>query len=150
MATPLSTGTSIQIGTHILQYDGLILTVTSRGDMRLAQQLEVLSQYQALVEHHGYVLILVHVGEATGMDMNSRKAAAEWGKTYQVRCRSAIVGAPFVVRVALELMNRGATLLSGQMSPLKFFATEEEARQWLLAQIPTLENVASIGKSAST
>jgi hypothetical protein len=149
MVTPLSSGTSIQIGTHILQYDGRILSATFRGDLPLAQNLEILAQYQALVEHHGYVLILMHVAESTGIDMNARKAAAEWGKTYHERCRSAVVGAPFVIRIVLELMNRATNLLSGQIGALKFVATEEEARGWLLAQIPKLENIASTRKSAT-
>ena len=139
MVTPLSSGTSIQIGKHILEYDGVVLKVVFHGYLPLAQDLEVLAQYQAIIEDRGYTLILLQVAEATGIDSAARKAAADWGKIYNVRCRSAVVGAPFVVRVALELMNRATNLLSRQTTPLGFFATEEEAREWLLAQISTLE-----------
>ena len=141
MVTPLSSGTTIQIGTHVLAREGRFLTLFARGVLNLEQNLEILGQYQAVVDDQGYALVVLNVEEAHGIDMHARKAAAEWGKEYVDRCRCAVVGAPFVVRVVLDLMNRATNALSRstERPQVGFFATAEEARQWLLAQIPSLK-----------
>ena len=139
MVTPLSRGTSIQLGPHDLARNGPILEIRVHGELTLAQTLELLTHYEALLEEQGYVLILLDVAKASGMDMPARKASAEWGKKYNDRCRTAVVGAPFVIRIAIELMNRAANVLARRPSnvALGFFETEVEAQHWLLAQIPT-------------
>ncbi len=144
MATALSDGTSIQIGTHSLARDGSIVKMTMCGELTLEQTLEILAHYQALLEEQGYVLIVLDVAQARGMAMPARKASAEWGKTYGDQSRSAVIGAPFVIRTAMELMNRAANVLArrSRSVPLGFFATEDEARSWLLSQIPIIEHAA--------
>ena len=46
----------------------------------------------------------------------------------------AIVGASFTLRVAAMLTARSLNLLTSRSYPVDFFATEAEARAWLLAQ----------------
>lgn len=147
MVTPLSSGTTIQIDTHSLARDGSILKVSARGQLTFEQNIQVLSHYEAILDEQGYVLIVLDVEEARGIDMHARKASAEWGKAYVDRCRCAVVGAPFFVRVVLEMMNRATNVLarSTKRVLVGFFATEEEAREWLLAQVPSLEQSADEG-----
>lgn len=108
------------------------------GDLSLDQTNELLAYYAALVDEQGSALIVMDVGQGGGMPMPARKAASEWGKVYGQHVRSAVIGASFVMRTSMELLNRAANLLMRRAIPIGFFKTEDEARAWLLAQLPTV------------
>jgi hypothetical protein len=139
MATPLADGTSVPIGTHTLARKGLLLKFTLRGPINLEQTNAQLAHYQAILEEQGFVLVVLDVTKGGRMAMPARKASAEWAKTYGHRSRTAVVGAPVMIRTAIDLINRAANVLAKRKVPLGFFATEEEARRWLIAQIPILQ-----------
>jgi hypothetical protein len=152
MTIALADGTSIRIGSHRLTRDGAVATLFARGELTLENTVELLANYQALLDQRGYLLIIIDVAESTGIAMAARKACAEWGKTNGHQCRTAVVGAPFIVRTAIELINRAANLLARRTKeiPLGFFATHEEARQWLAAQVPVIEEAARSMPSKDT
>lgn len=108
------------------------------GDLSLDQTNELLGHYAAVVDEQGCALIVMDVGQGGGMPMPARKAASEWGKIYAAHVRAAVIGASFVMRTGMELMNRAANLLTRRAIPIGFFTTEDEARKWLLAQLPTV------------
>jgi hypothetical protein len=143
MATALSDNTSVHIGPHTLARDGSLLKITARGELTLPQTVELVDYYQAVLDECGHLLIMSDVTNGRGMPADARKLASEWGQRNGDRSRTAVVGASFVVQTVLGLMDRATNLLARRNVPIRFFATEEEARRWLIAQIPILQQAAA-------
>ena len=138
MKSALAPGSTIHIGAHSLARDERIVRMTMCGDLSPTQTEELLMHYGAVVDEQGYALIVMFVGNGGGMSMPARKAASEWSKVYGPHVRSAVIGASFVMRTGIELMNRAANLLTRRAVPIGFFDTEEEAVKRMLAQLPTV------------
>lgn len=138
MSLAIADGTRIEVGMHTLSREGPVLHVVTRGDILLPDIEQMLAQYEAMIAEQGYALILIFAERETNMAMNSRRMATEWGGRRGHCVRSAIYGASFFMRTAIELLNRATSVLTRNAPRIAFFATDKEARAWLLAQIPLL------------
>lgn len=132
----LAPGMSVQVGRHIITREGPVTRVILYGEITYDHIQAFLSEYQAMIDEQGFVLIMMDMREGGDMAMPARRLATDWGSTRGERVRSAIFGASFFIRNAIELFNRAAFLLSGKAPKITFVRTYEEARAWLLAEIP--------------
>jgi SpoIIAA-like len=135
---PLLSGASVGIGVHNMTREGAITRVVPRGEISVQELDRFLTEYNEMIEMQGFVLIMMDMRESGTMAMPARRKASEWGSKHGHCARTAVFGASFFIRSAIELINRAASLMTGNGPPITFVATEEEARAWLLAQIPQL------------
>jgi len=138
MAVGIADGSSIQVGVHTVAREGPLLHIVTRGIISHADMEQFVVHYEAMIEEQGFMLTLIHMQAGTDMGMDSRRMASEWGSRHGHCVRSAVYGASFFLRTALDLINRAANALTRNAPGLAFFNTDQEARAWLLAQIPTL------------
>lgn len=138
MPDPLAPGASVQVGPHIIQREGPITRVIMTGQITVEHTQRFLAEYQAMIDEQGFVLIMMDMREGGEMAMPARRLASEWGSKRGHCVRSAVFGAPFFIRNAIELLNRAAKLMTGNAPKITFVRTYEEARDWLLVQIPHL------------
>lgn len=121
---------------HTVRREGEIMHVCFCGNLTLGNVKALAELQQAIVDEFGYLLLLMNVHEATGIDMAARKYSTEWGTKYAGAVFSAAYGAHPMVRGMLNLMSRATEVFSRRSSKLSFFDTDAEARAWLLKQIP--------------
>jgi hypothetical protein len=132
-----------RIGDHRLQLTDDILRIEVAGNLDVPRIDSILAVYQSCIDHFGYLLLVMDVHKSTGMDMAARRKAVQWGKDHVAVQRTAVVGAPFALRIFLGLMNRATQLLSqAPSSELTFCETEEQARAWLATQRPQVQPAA--------
>jgi hypothetical protein len=134
----LASGMSLQVGRHIVTREGPITRVAIYGEITYDNIQKFLSEYEAMIDEQGFVLIMMEMREGGEMAMPGRRLATEWGSKQSERVRSAIFGASFFLRTGIELLNRAAFLMTGNAPKITFVRTYEEARAWLLAEIPKL------------
>lgn len=147
MPNPLAPGASVQIGTHTIQREGPITRVIMTGPIAYEHIQRFVEEYQGMIDEQGFVLIMMDMREGGEMAMPARRLASEWGSKRGHCVRSAVFGAPFFIRNAIELLNRAAKVMTGNAPKITFVRTYEEARDWLLAQVPQLP---AKGSSAET
>lgn len=139
MSQALTSESSRQVGPHVLKREGPITRVTMGGVISYEHMLQFLEEYQAMIDEQGFALIMMEMGTGGEMGMQARRVASEWGSKRSHRVRSAVVGASFFLRSGIELLSRAAKLMTGNGLKVTFVQTQEEARAWLLAQVPELQ-----------
>lgn len=135
---PLSPGSSVQVGSHVIVREGPITRVVVSGELTYENTIRLLEEYQGMIDEQGFVLIMMDVHNSGNMAMPARRAASNWGSQRGQCVRSAVFGAPFFIRNAIELLNRAASVMTRNAPKITFVRTYEEARDWLLAEIPKL------------
>lgn len=135
---PLSPGSSLQVGSHVIIRERPITRVVLSGEITRADIEIFLAEYQAMIVEQGFVLIMMDMRKGGDMAMPARRLATEWGSKRGDCVRSAIFGASFFFRNAIELLNRASRLMTGNAPQITFVRTYEDARDWLLAEIPKL------------
>lgn len=129
---------SLQVGPHIIVREGAITKVVLQGTIAYEHVEKFLVEYQRKIDEQGFVLLMMDVRQGGDMAMPARRLATKWGSERGHCVRSAIFGATFFFRTAIELLNRASHLMTGNAPTITFVATYEEARDWLIAQIPHL------------
>jgi hypothetical protein len=84
-----------------------------------------------------HVLLYIDVREAGSIDARARKKISELTKE-KPYLASAIVGASFPIRVAVELIVNAAKLLVKDSAETRFFEDEASANAWLAEMRTTL------------
>lgn len=134
----LADGAGLQIGEHLLTRNGPILHVLTRGMVSLDNIQQFSAEYEAQIADQGVALLLVHMMPGTDMSMRARRMASEWGTKHGHRVYTGVYGASYFLRNALQLVNRASHLLTRNAPHLKFFATEQQAREWLMGHFSAL------------
>ncbi|WP_437815976.1 STAS/SEC14 domain-containing protein [Sorangium sp. So ce1078] len=110
-----------------------ILHITVDGDLSEEIVRSVAAASRRVAESGREVLVLTDVSRMKAIPHNVRKLMASG--TLEARHDAvAIVGASFSVRVVAMLTARSLSLLGLRSYPVELFATEAEARAWLLAR----------------
>lgn len=138
---PLPVGSSIQVGPHVVIREGPITRVILSGEITYDHMQQFLAEYHAMIDEQGFALIMMDIREGGGMAMPARRLATDWGSKRGHCVRSAVLGASFLMRNGIELLNRAAFLFSGNAPKITFVRTYEEAQAWLLAEIPELPRI---------
>jgi len=77
-----------------------------------------------------HLFLYIDVHAASGIDSRARKRISDLTKARPYTA-SAVVGASFPIRVAIELIVNAARLLVKDATETRFFDTDAEARAWL-------------------
>ncbi|WP_234023204.1 STAS/SEC14 domain-containing protein [Sorangium cellulosum] len=110
-----------------------ILYVSVHGDLSVGIACSIAEASQRIAGSGREVLVLADVRRMNAIPHDVRKLMAS-GTLRARHDAVAIVGASFAVRVVATLTSRSLSLLTSRSYPFDFFATEAEARAWLLAQ----------------
>ncbi len=110
-----------------------ILYATAHGDLSEEIVRSVAAASRRIAESGREVLVLTDVSRIKAIPHDVRKLMAS-GALEARHDAVAVVGASFALRVAATLTSRSLRLLTSRSYPVEFFATEAEARAWLLAQ----------------
>jgi hypothetical protein len=126
-------GTLFEFDQHRVRREGPLVHVIFRGNLTESNTRGLLDVYQAAVDEHGLVLILMDVRESSGMDMAARKLATSWSSGRAKQIWAGVFGANAILRTTINMFNRAARVLSRDKSEpgLMFFVDEPAARVWL-------------------
>lgn len=128
-----------EIGSIRLRLSDDILHVYSDGKMDLETTKRLMAVYQTILDRYGYLLLRMELSQSTGMDLDARKYAVEWGKHHLDVHATAATGASLIVRMFVGLMHRATQIVgNNNTSALHFVSSEEEAVAWLSQQRPRL------------
>jgi len=114
--------------------EGDVVVARIRGpyDADVARYLENL--YVDQVKRFGYRLALLHARETTTITPEARRLMSEWNTARQDRAAGAVVGASFAAKTVAGMLTRAIALITRKPTPLRFFDTEVEAREWIELQ----------------
>lgn len=141
MLGAIADGERIEVGGHTVHREGPVLHIVTRSRISLPQMEQFAAMYEAMRDEQGYILLLIRMLSGTDMTMDARRKASQWGSLHGQCLRAAVYDSSFFLRTALSLINRAANALTGNAPQLVFFAHEEEARTWLMGQIPALTSM---------
>ncbi|HNN49433.1 MAG TPA: hypothetical protein PKO07_00280 [Pseudomonadota bacterium] len=128
-----------EIGSMRLRLHDDILHVHSDGHLDLAKSKQITSVYQSVLDHFGYLLLRLDLTHSTGIDLDARRHAVEWGKGCIDVHATAATGAPLAIRMFVGLMFRATQILAGNSTSAMHFASgEDDAVKWLSLQRPRL------------
>ncbi|MGK3986111.1 STAS/SEC14 domain-containing protein [Sorangium sp. So ce136] len=112
--------------------DGFLFTVTE-GDISEDTARAIAAACRRLMESGREVLVLSDASRTGTILPSARKAMAEGLRGVHFDA-IAVFGGSFPLRVVSTLAAKTVQILTGQSYPVEFFATEAEARAWLLAR----------------
>ncbi|MDI3289164.1 STAS/SEC14 domain-containing protein [Polyangium sp. 15x6] len=121
----------IHIGNHVLRFEQEdLLVMVFRGDVEDGEMSAIFRVHDERLLALGRIFVLADVRQATAM---SRMAKGEGlGRPKPLPPHVvAVVGAPYSIRVLIELIARATKLLTGGATTLRFFETIAEARAYL-------------------
>ncbi|HMY17120.1 MAG TPA: hypothetical protein PKA58_12430, partial [Polyangium sp.] len=99
----------------------------------LQQVYEVLEQLAIATGHHRVLFDLTRV-DPRPQTAEVRRYATEWWTRHADRLVLASYGMGWTVRVLMELTLRAVSIFAKRTARASFWATEQEAREWLRAQ----------------
>ncbi|MDC3961516.1 STAS/SEC14 domain-containing protein [Polyangium jinanense] len=121
----------IRIGRHMLHFEQEdLLVMEFHGDVEDGEMSAIFRVHDERLLALGRIFVLADVRQATAM---SRMAKGEGlGRPKPLPPHVvAVVGAPYSIRVLIELIARATKLLTGGATTLRFFETIAEARAYL-------------------
>jgi len=121
------------LGAHSYRIEGDLLFFRMKGVVSLADMIEILRLTAEVKMANGAVFTLYDSRENTGLEPAARKYATDHGSEKTQVAASASFGAPFAMRVVVNMLNRANGLLHKTSIPTMLFNTEAEARAYLQA-----------------
>ncbi|MDC0745469.1 hypothetical protein [Polyangium mundeleinium] len=128
----------VEMGLHAVQREGPLVHVAIRGHTSLAEMQAIVRVYEAALDESGYLLILLDMTDAGGLNTPARKYVTDFVKAHTEEIAAAVYGASFSLRITLELISRSVRALSRRTIEVTFHASEVECRRYLAAQVPRL------------
>lgn len=126
-------------GLHAYRTEGALLIVLSRGKTTVPDLMALRQLHGDIKKKYGYVLAIYDGKDATGLEPDARKWAAEHSSGEMMFTAAAMYNTPFAIRVIATLTYKAVQLLTKlQLGPMEFFATEAEARAFVEQFRPAL------------
>ena len=119
------------IGRHRARIHGDSIEIKLGGDVTLEEYVELQKLYDTILAAHGYICILADAKQSGSIDARARRISGSWGQRNATRMCLALYDAPVPMRVIVTLIVTAIRMLTGQVIPLRFFDTEEQARNYL-------------------
>jgi hypothetical protein len=121
----------IRIGRHVLRFeqDDLLL-MEFHGDILKGEMGAMYRLHDERLVEEGRLFVLADVRDAAGMASTAKHEARDRPKPLPPHV-VAVVGAPYTLRVMIDLLARATRLLTGGATTLRFFGTMDEARAYL-------------------
>jgi len=121
----------IRIGKHVLRFEREdMLLMEFHGDILKGEMGAMYRLHDERLLAEGRIFVLADVREATGMASTAKHEARDRPKPLPPHV-VAVVGAPYTLRVMIDLLARATKLLTGGATTLRFFDTMAEARVYL-------------------
>lgn len=122
---------TIKCGETAIEERGDVIHIQTVGDMTLEAAQAVTMRVNEQARRRGYGLVVVDTRQMTGFTHEARKFVLADHNTRDNETYFAIVGASFSVRTIMQMLNKGATLLTKAPVTVEFFDTEEAAVEWI-------------------
>jgi hypothetical protein len=107
-----------------------VLSMTWKGSFGVAEADALLAYTDEVKAKVSRLFFVIEVHQATGIDASSRKKIAALTKA-RPYAASAVVGASFPIKVAVELIINAAKLVNSDQTETRFFSTLAEANAWI-------------------
>ena len=123
-----------RLGQHTIDIDGDFVVITLVGDCLAEHISAILVLIDGIGGGKGAYYVIAKVQHLDGVPPEARRIAGAWRGIGRVG-GTAIVGATVLTRTLVMLVSRASTLISStrKTGELRFYKTEEEARDWLIA-----------------
>ncbi|HRI62976.1 MAG TPA: STAS/SEC14 domain-containing protein [Polyangium sp.] len=119
------------LGGHWVRVEGDLVRLRVKGVISVQDMAEFMRLQAAVRREQGWVFMLYDSRENTGLDPAARKYATEHTTSESRVDAAASFGAPFSMRVLVNMLNRARVVLGKPGTPVELFNTEAEARQYL-------------------
>jgi hypothetical protein len=139
----MGTGDFIMVGEHRIRIDGDLVFIRVKGVVELDDMMQFLRLQMQVKRERGAVFVLYDSRENTGLAPGARKYATDKAGADARADAAASFGAPFGMRVLVNMLNRALTMLRKDGTPVQLFDTEAEARQYLDAERARLRSPAA-------
>jgi hypothetical protein len=127
----MADGAFFPLGKHSIQVDGDFIFMVVRGVVTLEDMKELLALQARVRRQYGSAYVLYDSRENTGLEPAARKYGTN-NATPEMRVDAAAsFGAPFTVRVLVNMINRAHDALRKPGTRTMLFDTELEARRYL-------------------
>ncbi len=126
------------IGQHRMCFEAPdLLSATLRGPLTVEEAETIVRRVHEIGQEHEPLFLMLGVEQYESSGERVRQVFTSEGGSYPIRA-GVIWGASFTIRVAMSMvLTAGARIMPSRFSfPVKFVATEAEARAFLLAQRP--------------
>jgi hypothetical protein len=110
------------------------MVVRVKGVVKLADMAEFMRLQAQVKRERGTVSVLYDSRENTGLDPAARKYATDHASVESRVDAAASFGAPFGMRVLVNMLNRAHEMLRKEGTRVQLFDTEAQARQYLDAE----------------
>jgi hypothetical protein len=122
------------VGDHWVRVDGDLIILRVKGVVNL-EDIKSFMRLQAQVKRErGSVFVLYDSRENTGLDPAARKYATDNSDADSRANAAASFGAPFGMRVVVNMLNRALVMLGRTGTFVQLFDTEDQARQYIEAE----------------
>lgn len=119
------------LGAHSYRIEDDVFFMRVKGEVNLADMVEILRVIAQIKRERGSVFALYDSRENTGLEPAARKYAADNGSEATQTVAAASFGAPFAMRIVVNMINRAHGLLRIKSTPTVLFDTEAQARTYL-------------------
>lgn len=119
------------LGGHWVRIDGDLIFLRVKGVVTRVDMAEFMRLQTQIKRERGTVFVLYDSRENTGLEPAARKYATDHA-TEEARVHAAAsFGAPFGMRVVVNMLNRALEVLRREGARVQLFDTEEQARGYL-------------------
>lgn len=122
------------LGGHKVRIDGDLVFLRVKGVVKLTDMMEFMRVQASVKRDRGAVFMLYDSRENTGLDPAARKYATDHASEEVRVTAAASFGAPFGMRVLVNMLNRAHEMLRVEGTRVHLFDTEAEARKYLEAE----------------
>ncbi len=122
------------VGDHLVRVDGDLLMMRIKGVVKLEDMMQFMRLQAQVKRESGAVFVLYDSRENTGLDPAARKYATDHSDAETRADAAASFGAPFGMRVLVNMLNRAFVMLGKAGTLVQLFDTEVQARQYLEAE----------------
>lgn len=131
------------VGDHSVRIEGDIIFLRIKGVVKVEDMMQFLRLQAQVKRERGLAFVLYDSRENTGLDPAARKYATDHAESDSRVDAAASFGAPFGMRVLVNMLNRALTMLRKDGALVQLFDTEAQARQYLEAERARLRSAAA-------
>lgn len=126
---------ALRFGNHQSVIDGPLLITQLNGQLTEADAIQFMDFVEAQHERLGNLGMLVLLGQDVSFTPQARQHMGSRTNPSTPGLPMAVLGASLLQRTVLTLVVNAIRLTSSQAIPLRFFSTEQAARDWLTEQL---------------
>lgn len=122
------------LGGHQARIEGDTIHLKVEGVVTLSDMVDFMHAQAQVRREHGFVFMLYDSRKNTGLEPAARKYATDHTTPESRIDAAASFGAPFAIRVLVNMLNRAHDMLGREGARTLLFETEAQAREYLDAE----------------